>query len=328
MPTICIPIEFQAQGGGYHFLHAFEEYLAASGWRITRDPKARVQFLFTNHWMTPPSQVLKTIRRNPGVCIIQRVDGAAQDYGRADPDADRTQGAVNRLADLTIFQSEYSRYATREKFPIISQDGPVIWNPVDLATFTPHGERLDFPQARRVAATTWSTNPLKGAVEIYACARANPEIGFVLCGNYADAPDLPNIHRLGVLGRAELACALRSCQALLTFSQNESCPNHVLEALACGLPVLYHPSGAMAEVIGPAGMPVSVETFPAMLARLLTEHGHYTAIARARAQAEFNPQELFPRYLAALMAARRARNPLRLAHRWLAAVMDGLSRLP
>jgi glycosyltransferase involved in cell wall biosynthesis len=324
---VCIPIEFQPQGGGFYFLLEFERYLESIGWSVTRDPRTRAEFLFTNHWMTPPGALFKAIRRHPGVCIVQRIDGAAQDYGRDEPDADRTQAAVNRLADLTIFQSRYSRFATREKFPIIRHDGPVIWNPVDLGTFTPHGPARVYPIPITVAAVSWSANPRKGAASLYACAAQNPDIGFALCGNFADAPDLPNLVRPGVLGRAELAGALRGAAALLTFSENEACPNHVLEALACGRPALYLDSGAMAEVVGLAGLPVTVETFRPQLERLLADLADYQVAARALAESEFDPARVFPRYLAAMQAARRLRNPMRLAQRWLTAMRDGLSRL-
>ncbi|MBI3159815.1 MAG: glycosyltransferase family 4 protein [Chloroflexi bacterium] len=308
-------------------MQSFERYLESIGWQVVRDPKERAEFLFTNHWMTPPGALFKAIRRNPAVCIVQRIDGAAQDYGRAEPEADRTQAAVNRLANLTIFQSQYSRYATREKHSIISQDGPVIWNPVDLETFNPEGPARDYPQEVCVAAVSWSANPRKGAASLYACAEQNPDIGFALCGNFPDAPRLPNLHLLGVLGRADLAVALRGAAALLTFSQNEACPNHVLEALACGRPVLYADSGAMAEVTGPAGLPVSEKSFRAQLERLQGNRAALANAARARAEREFNPALIFPRYAEAMQAARKRRSPRRLAQRWLAALRDGLSRL-
>lgn len=299
---ICIPIEFQPHGGGYYFLQNFERYLQAKGHGVHKRVEDHCDVLFTNHWMTPRRQILRAIRHNREVRIVQRIDGAAQDYGRH-PEADWRQRAVNKLADLTIFQSEYCRYSTREKFPVIGQDGPVVHNPVDLDLFTPEGDTRSFPQKTLVAGVTWSQNPHKGSASIYEVAGANPDVGFVLCGNYPDAPDLPNIHALGVLSRADLSVVLRSCHTLLTFSRNEACPNHVLEALASGLPVLYLDSGAMAEVIGEAGQPITVDTFGGQLDALMADHNRLSQKARARAETMFDPEMIFSRYMEEFQAA-------------------------
>jgi len=315
---ICIPIEFRPHGGGHYFLQALSAYLADQGWTVTRRVESHYDILFTNHWMVSRSHILRAIRHNPRGRIVQRIDGAAQDYGRYG-DADHRQRQVNLLADLTIFQSHYCRYSTREKFAVIVHDGPVIHNPVDVELFRPEGQRLSFPESVRVACVAWSTNPRKGAASIYDVARCNPRVGFVLCGRYPDAPGLPNIHRLSVLCREELATALRSCHVLLTFSQNEACPNHVLEALASGLPVLYHDSGAMSEVIGDCGLPVTVENFAAQLEQVMDLWAELSLQARQRALTHFHPQQVFPRYVDAMRAALQRPTTVPLARRlWLA----------
>ena len=307
---VCIPIEFQPQGGGFYFLDAFTDYLRGIGWDVSQGLENDYEVLFTNHWMTPYADILRAIRHNPKVRIVQRIDGAAQNYGR-DAEADRRQARVNRIADLTIFQSKYARYSTRERFPIIKQDGPIIYNPVDLATFNPDGERRQFPRNVQVACVTWSKNPYKGIAQIYRVAKDHPKIDFVLCGRFEDAPEIPNVHKLGQLSRPELATALRSCQLLLTFSRNEACPNHVLEALACGLPVLYEDSGAMREVVGDCGSPVTGEDFAEQLGRVLSDLERLSKAARQRALEHFNPQENFNQYVQAIQVglARPSRVP-------------------
>jgi hypothetical protein len=128
---ICIPIPFRPEGGGFYFLDGFRSYLGAVGWQVVDSINDSYDVLFTNHWMVSRRDMLRAIARNPKLCIVQRIDGAAQDYGRPG-DADMRQRAVNRLAGVTIFQSQYCRYSTRTKFPVIINDGPVISNPVDV----------------------------------------------------------------------------------------------------------------------------------------------------------------------------------------------------
>jgi glycosyltransferase involved in cell wall biosynthesis len=298
---LCLPIDLgAAEGGGFQFLRMFRDYLGRIGWEVGDDLARPCDVLFTNHWMVGREQILAAMRVSPDLRLVQRIDGAAADYGRAG-DADGRQAAVNRLADLTVFQSAYCRFSTREKFPVIGRDGPIIPNPVDLTLFRPGAQP---PGAvPRIACVTWSTNPMKGAARLYATARRHPEAVFVLCGRYDDAPDLPNIVRTGTLGREQLAAALRSCHLLLTYSRNEACPNHVIEALASGLPVLYDDSGAAGEVIGEAGLPVTEDGFTAALATVMADHGSWSRRARARAEAKFDPADIFARYVDAIEAA-------------------------
>jgi glycosyltransferase involved in cell wall biosynthesis len=299
---ICIPIEFKAEGGGFYFLQMFEDFLEDRGWKITRDVKSRFDVLFTNHWMTSRRQILRAIRYNPRVRIVQRIDGVAKDYGR-DPEADLRQSAVNKLADLTIFQSQYARYAAMEKFPVIGQDGPIIHNPVDVDTFSPNGEKLKGSQDEQVICVSWSSNPYKGAAKIYAVAAANPDINFLLCGNFPDAPVARNLHKVGVLNRSNLAAAYRSCRVLLTFSRNEACPNHVLEALASGLPVLFEDSGATSELVGEYGAPVTEDNFPDQFRKVIKNWPDLSAGARKVAVEKFHPEVVFPKYLGTMEKA-------------------------
>lgn len=327
---ICIPIEFLPQGGAFYFLRQFKIFLAAADFQVTEDIDDKYDLFFTSHWMVPRTDILRAIRKNPDIRIIQRVGGSAQDYGRFD-DADARQGAVNRLADLTIFQSEYCRHSAREKYPVIGQDGPVINNPVDSELFNPEGPRAELKGDIRVACISWSTNPMKGAASIYETATHNPSVSFFLCGPYPDAPDLPNIHHLGFLERSALAETLRSCHLLMSFSQNEACPNHVLEALASGLPVLYADSGAMAEIIGECGLSVSIETFPERLKDVMAARNELSRCARNRVLDRFHPDHIFPQYIDVMNEALKRPQAIprnrRLALAWaegLAAPFKGL----
>lgn len=304
---ICIPIEPPEHGGGgFRFIRNFEAYLDRHGIGRTRDVRGGARVLFANSWQVPWTDIVRAAWHRPDVTVVHRIDGAAQDYGR-DPSADRAQSRVDRLADLTIFQSAYCRFSTREKFPVIRHDGPVIHNPVDLAIFSPDGPRLELPawDGPRVAAVSWSTNPRKGASSVYRVAARRPDAQFVLIGRFDAAPATPNVLQAGVLAADGVAAALRACDVLLTFSENEACPNHVLEALACGLPVLYLDSGATRELVGDAGHPVTEDDAAERLTATVAERAVIGARARARAVERFDPERAFAAYIAAIRAALR-----------------------
>ena len=302
---VCIPIPFRPEGGGQYFLQLFRRHLRTHGHEVVDDVAGRYDVLLTNHWVVPLRTILAAIRHNRDVRIVQRIDGSATDYGRSGH-ADQRQHEVDLVADLTVFQSSYARWSTREKFPVIVHDGPVIHNPVDLDRFTPDGPRAECTGSTRIASVSWSTNRKKGASGIYEIARLNPSVEFFLCGRFLDLPSLSNVHYLGVLDRDRLPIVLRTCHALLTLSENEACPNHVLEALASGLPILYADSGAMTEVIGNCGLPVTVETSTAQIAAVMKDRENRSRRSRQRAVDHFEPRTIFTRYLAAIKQARIA----------------------
>ena len=314
---ICIPIEFQAAGGGFYVLQQLERYLVSRGHTITRQVADRYDVLLMNSWHVHYDDLLSAIRRNPRARIVHRVDGSSQDYGR-DPRYDRQQQRVNRFADVTIFQSQYCRHSTREKFPVIAQDGPVIYNAVDVDRFSPDGERADLPgKAPRLVYVTHSANPMKGWGDVYALAARRPDLTFILIGNYDNPPPLPNLHTLGSLDRDALPRALRACQVSLAFQRNEACPNVVLEAMACGLPLLYVESGAIPELVGACGLPVTLETFRAQLDELFARREEFAACARDRAVSKFHPDVIFAAYVRQMEAALRRPPGWRAVRRWL-----------
>ena len=89
---------------------------------------------------------------------------------------------------------------------------------------------------------------------------------------------------------------LRSCHFLVTFSQNEACPNHVLEALASGLPILYLDSGAMTEIVADCGFAITVENFPRKATQLINQQSEMSFRARKRACEQFSIENVLPFY--------------------------------
>lgn len=301
---LCIPIAEAAQGGMYSFFRNFRRWLDARGVPHTEAIEEPWDVLIVNSWVVPYRRVLRAKRGHPDGRVLHRIDGSAQDYGR-DAASDTRQSLVNTLADVSVFQSAYGRDATRIRYRVIEQDGPVIHNPVDVERFTPDGPREELPGQRRVVHVTWSTNPMKGSAHLGPLARRHPEVTFVLIGQYPDLPELPNVVRIGHADWERLPRLLRSCECLLILAENEACPNVVLEGMASGLPILYRASGGTPELVGDCGAPVLPETFGEGLAGVLGRRPALSAAARRRAKEHFAFDVLFPRYLAAATGAVR-----------------------
>ncbi|HEX6164797.1 MAG TPA: glycosyltransferase family 4 protein, partial [Vicinamibacterales bacterium] len=305
---LCIPIPIRSEGGLYTFIGTLTAWLDRQGIAYTDDPDADYDVLFANSWAVDYALLRRAKRAHPSIVIAHRVDGSAADYG-GNPDADRAQARVNLLADVTIFQSRYSYHSTREKFPVIAHDGPIIYNPVDTERFNPRGPKIDLPAGMpKVACASFSTNRRKGNWQINDIAAANPGVLFVLCGRFDGITDRANIVRLGHLDRDGMAAALRSCDVFLSLTENDAMPNVVLEALASGLPVIYRASGGVPEVVGDCGAAMEAAEFAAALQQVQAKPQLSTA-ARQRAEREFAPDVILPQYIDAFSKAVRRDEP-------------------
>ena len=93
----------------------------------------------------------------------------------------------------------------------------------------------------------WSTNPKKGFDFYRALDNCLPDlenIDFTYVGRLPDGFKFKNSNYIKAIGdNRALAEILSSNDIYLTASEEEAGANHVLESLACGLPVAYHKNG-------------------------------------------------------------------------------------
>jgi glycosyltransferase involved in cell wall biosynthesis len=95
---------------------------------------------------------------------------------------------------------------------------------------------------------------------------------------------------------------------------NAACPNSVIEALACGLPVLAYDTGALSELVQDGAGEVvpygadhwqledpSIPPLAQACARILQDNPAYRQSARARAEAVFSLDDMVEAYLKALV---------------------------
>ena len=122
-------------------------------------------------------------------------------------------------------------------------------------------------------------------------------------------PVFANMHILEFMDKPRLAAALRSCDALLFLSENEACSNVVLEALSCGLPVLYKDSGGTRELVEDCGSSVTERTFRSQLSGILEKKDEFSIKARQRALKNFSSDIVLQKYLKAIAYCTRRRLP-------------------
>jgi len=248
-------------GGSVSFARVLAEWLPRADVTVGFDAAAPVDaiLVFSHHG---DAGTLKRLRRR-GVKILHRLDE------RRDPGErgwrsrkHRVIARLNALADVTVFQSEFVR---ENMSPLCAAPrAVVILNGADTTVFTPEGPRLAL-EGRPVALhVSHGVGESKRLDRLAALLAALPPDGRLhLAGRHAEAglPFLadPRVSVHGLVGREQVAALMRSADFLFFPSELEPCPNTPIEALASGLPVLYHPSGGTPEVVGDAGVPLSAD---------------------------------------------------------------------
>jgi glycosyltransferase involved in cell wall biosynthesis len=102
---------------------------------------------------------------------------------------------------------------------------------------------------------------------------------------------------------------------LYSADVNAACPNSVIEALACGLPVLAFDTGALPELVnGDSGRivpyggnpwqldPPDLDALTEAAMKVLNNQQHYRHGARAQAEAKFGLEKMVDEYVQVLGA--------------------------
>lgn len=238
-------------GGGNQFLLALAGELERRGVRIERNTiSGSTRACLFNSFNFDFSRLERFAR--DGVRMVHRVDGPIGVYRGFDDGTDDRIAAINALADATIFQSRYSLDKHRELGYELAEPH-VIPNAVDPRIFNAEG-RVPFGRDRpfRLIASSWSDNPRKGGPTYKRLAETLDPSRFEFLFVGRTQEPMPNA--LPPVSSQRLAELLRGHDAYVAASEDDPCSNAVLEALACGLPVVYRVSGGHPELVGDAGL--------------------------------------------------------------------------
>jgi len=234
------------------------------------------------------------------------------------------------LADHIVYQSQFSRDWWNRVYGNPSKPNQVTYNGVNLETYSPHGlEQPPKDHYRLLLVEGHLTGGYaRGLETVVRMAQTLQEkhdltVELMVVGDVSDglkaqiqsqAPDLW-ITWHGVVPRESIPGIDRSAHVLFSADLNAACPNSVIEALACGLPVVAYDTGALAELVqGGAGEVVpygadhwqledpSIPPLAHACARILQDNPAYRQSARAQAEAVFSLDEMVESYLKALVA--------------------------
>lgn len=299
-PRVCVPVRIKPEGGMYTFTSFFQRWLTSNGYDLSTSLADQSDVVIVSSWVTPVSDLVRAKRKNPKLKIVHRIDGSAKEIRRGRR-WDSKQRAVNKLADISVFQSAYSRDATHVRGRIIEKDGPVISNPVDLKTYSLNSFTRSIVGSPRVAVVAFSLGAYKGNWRLPRIAQANPQCTFVAVGRFREHEvNQPNIELHGHLRGQEKLEVLRTCHFHLQLSEGDACPNVVLEAMALGLPIIYIPSGGVPELVRDAGIKISDSSPRLPIDELLSARFELRREGRNIVERYHNGDLIFPRYLSAV----------------------------
>jgi glycosyltransferase involved in cell wall biosynthesis len=161
-----------------------------------------------------------------------------------------------KYADLIIFQSLYSRTECFTMMGKIRDDKyKIIYNGADKEIFFP-GEKI-FNKKKISFATTGSfrnRDMIEPVVLALDEVSKNYNIELKVIGPITEEEvkkftDREYVKCLGKMANREISEELKKSDILVHCQLNPACPNSVIEALSCGLPVVGFDTGAMKEIL-------------------------------------------------------------------------------
>ena len=240
-----------------------------------------------------------------------------------------------RLAHAIVYQSRFSRQWWERRRGALAKPCSVVYNGVDLDTFSPQGagnppaegyrlllvegslmggyeQGLEAAEglAYRLASRLGEIAPPEAQkIELMVVGRVAPEVR----QRWQAQARVP-LHWAGLQPLESIPAIDRSAHLLYSSDINPACPNSVIEALACGLPVAAFATGALPELVPSAAGcvapyggdpwrldPPDIDGLAGAALQVLADLPAYRRGARQHAEAHFSLERMLDGYLDALL---------------------------
>jgi glycosyltransferase involved in cell wall biosynthesis len=215
-------------------------------------------------WLPRDLRQLLWLARRRNIPVVVNQSGVAYP-GWAGSDTERINEPFRRAllaAEHVLYQSEFCKRSADEFLGEPRGNWEVLYNAVDVHHFTPGPTPAGEPV---LLLGGDQTQPYRLEAALRTLAHL-PDARLIVTGRLVSDPQ-PLLRRLGLADRVEFAgryeqseapALFRRAHLLLHTKVLDPCPTAVIEAMACGLPVVYAASGGTIELVGEeAGIGVS-----------------------------------------------------------------------
>ena len=264
-----------------------------------------------SNWIPRDVHALLRLARRREIPVVLNQDGVGYPAwaGEATEQVNRPLRLLLDSADHVLYQSEFCRRSADEWVGPPRGSWEVLPNAVDVDRFSPPEREPKGGPVLLLGGDQYQAYRLElGLATLGALVPFHPGAHLLVTGRLA-VPVEPLVERLGLEGRVHVLgryaqrdapALIRRAHVLLHTKVNDPCPSVVLEAMACGLPVVFPKSGGVPELVGDeAGVGVShpdafdrdepptPEALAEAVSRVLADLPVYSAAARARAVEQF-----------------------------------------
>jgi len=243
-------------GGGNQFLLALRKALLRKGVAVKANVLGGGIDVYLLNAVHFDVKRFTAYRQRHRLRVVHRIDGPISLIRGKDKELDDLTYRLNaEFANATVIQSAWT-YRRIVDFGHQPVSASIIHNAVDPDIFH-RQDRVPFNPKRkiRLISSSWSNNARKGG-PIYKWIEDHLDwdrFEYTFVGRASEPFD--HIRLIDPVPSEELADLLRQHDIYITASQNDPCSNAVIEALACGLPVLYMNDGGHPELVGAGGLP-------------------------------------------------------------------------
>lgn len=331
---ICVVPKVSGIGGMVSFLNKFTLGARDRGIEVTNDLddqpyKAILVIGGTKAFLKLAAlrlRGIKVVQRLDGINWIHRVKPTGLKHSLRAEYGNFVLSIIRRfIASEIIYQSEFSRIWWNKRFGEVNKPFTVIHNGVDTDIYAPTDPAVNEKLGLLVVEGSMGggyDDGLRNAVALCDGLREKGvDIELRVVGEVSEA--LKNewnaktsspIKWRGVVAREEIPAIMADADLFFSADIHPACPNAVIEALSCGLPVLAFITGSLSELVGPdRGRVVPYGSDPWKLEEpniqplveaafdLLKELPNAKANARKWAETHFSLDLMVQRYLKILL---------------------------